>query len=84
MQALIAAVVETLQASIGSIDYWHNGDKQECTRSEIKKALMLSDLPELKAKRERIAVGIMKLAKTRHWGLLGGPACEAALEDERA
>ena len=59
------AVVETLQASIGSIDYWGNGDKQKRTRSEIKQALTLTGIPALKAKRERIAVEIMRLAKSR-------------------
>jgi type I restriction enzyme, R subunit len=72
MQALMEAIVETLQASIGSIDYWHNSDKQKRTRSEIKQALTLTGIPELKAKRERIAVEIMKLAKNRHHELLSG------------
>ncbi|MCG6862630.1 MAG: type I restriction endonuclease subunit R, partial [Chromatiaceae bacterium] len=70
MKALMEAVVETLQASIGSIDYWNNSDKQKRTRSEIKTALMLTGIPELKAKRERIAVEIMKLAKNRHHELI--------------
>lgn len=72
MKALMEAVVETLQESIGSIDYWHNSDKQKRTRSEIKMALTLTDIPELKIKRERIAVEIMKLAKNRHDELLKG------------
>jgi type I restriction enzyme R subunit len=70
MKILMAAVVETLQESIGSIDFWHNSDKQKRTRSEIKTALTLTGIPELKAKRERIAVEIMKLAKNRHDELL--------------
>lgn len=72
MKALMGAVVETLQASIGSIDYWNNSDKQKRTRSEIKQALTLTGIPELKAKRERIAVEVMKLAKNRHHELLKG------------
>jgi type I restriction enzyme R subunit len=72
MRALMEAVVEILQESIGSIDYWHNSDKQKKTRSEIKKALMLTGIPELKTKRERVAVEIMKLAKNRHDELLKG------------
>jgi len=72
MKALMEAVVETLQVSIGSIDYWSNSDKQKRTRSEIKQALMLTGIPELKVKRERIAVEIMKLAKNRHHELLKG------------
>lgn len=72
MKALMESIVETLQESIGSIDYWHNSDKQKKTRSEIKTALTLTGISELKAKRERIAVEIMKLAKNRHEQLLKG------------
>jgi type I restriction enzyme R subunit len=72
MKALMEAVVEILQESIGSIDYWHNSDKQKKTRSEIKKALTLTGITELKTKRERVAVEIMKLAKNRHDELLNG------------
>jgi len=74
MKALMEDIVETLQESISSIDFWHNADKQKKTRSEIKTALTLTDIPELKAKRERIAIEIMKLAKNRHDELLKGVA----------
>jgi type I restriction enzyme R subunit len=74
MKALMEAIVETLQESIASIDFWNNSDKQKKTRSEIKTALTLTDIPELKTKRERIAVEVMKLAKNRHDELLNGTA----------
>ena len=74
MRALMEAIVETLQESIASIDFWNNSDKQKKTRSEIKTALTLTGIPELKAKRERIAIEIMKLAKNRHDELLKGAA----------
>ena len=74
MQALMEAIVETLQHSIGSIDFWHNSDKQKKTRSEIKTALTLTGIAELKQNRERIAIEIMKLAKNRHDELLKGAA----------
>jgi type I restriction enzyme R subunit len=74
MKGMMEAVVEILQESIGSIDYWHNSDKQKKTRSEIKKALTLTGIAELKANRERIAIEIMKLAKNRHDELLKGLA----------
>ncbi|MEM8610802.1 MAG: HsdR family type I site-specific deoxyribonuclease [Cyanobacteria bacterium P01_H01_bin.105] len=70
MKVLMEAVVETLQDSIGSIDFWNNSDKQKRTRSEIKTALTLTGIAELKANRERIAIEIMKLAKNRHNELL--------------
>ena len=66
MKALMESIVDTLQESIGSIDFWKNADKQKKTRSEIKTALMLTDIHELKVNRERIAIEIMKLAKNRH------------------
>ena len=72
MKVLMEAIVETLQDSIGSIDFWNNSDKQKRTRSEIKTALTLTAIVELKANRERIAVEIMKLAKNRHNELLKG------------
>lgn len=74
MKALMEAIVETLQHSIGSIDFWHNSDKQKKTRSEIKTALTLTGIPELRTNRERIAIEIMKLAKNRHDELLKGAA----------
>jgi type I restriction enzyme R subunit len=74
MKVLMEAIVETLQESIGSIDFWNNSDKQKKTRSEIKTALTLTGITELKARRERIAVEIMKLAKNRHDELLKGAA----------
>jgi type I restriction enzyme R subunit len=72
MKVLMEAIVDTLQDSIGSIDFWTNSDKQKKTRSEIKTALMLTNISELKQKRERVAVEIMKLAKNRHDELLKG------------
>jgi len=76
MRTLMGSIVGILQQSIGSIDFWHNGDKQRRTRSEIKTALTLTDIPELKTHRERIAVEIMRLAKNRHDALLKGAAGE--------
>ena len=72
MKVLMEAIVDTLQDSIGSIDFWTNADKQKKTRSEIKTALMLTGINELKENRERVAVEIMKLAKNRHDELLKG------------
>ncbi|MEW8623796.1 MAG: HsdR family type I site-specific deoxyribonuclease [Candidatus Thiodiazotropha endolucinida] len=66
MKLLMEAVVETLQESIGSVGFWNNADKQKKTRSEIKTALTLTGIEQLKRKRERVAVEILKLAKNRH------------------
>lgn len=72
MRALMEAIVDILQRSIGSIDFWHNADKQKCARSEIKTALVLTGITELRIYRERVAVEIMRLAKNRHDALLQG------------
>lgn len=72
MKLLMEAIVEKLQNSIGSMDFWKNADKQKRTRSEIKTVLTLTGIPELKEKRERLAIEIMNLAKNRHDALLTG------------
>lgn len=66
MKVLMEAIVDTLQDSIGSIDFWNNADKQKQTRSKVKTALTLTGIQELKKNKERVAVEIMKLAKSRH------------------
>jgi type I restriction enzyme R subunit len=70
MKVLMEAIVETLQESIGSIDFWQNANKQRQTRSDIKTALTLTGITELKDNRERVAIEIMKLAKNRHDALI--------------
>jgi len=77
MKVLMESIVETLQESIGSINFWNNSDKQKKTRSEIKTALTLTGIDELKTRRERIAIEIMKLAKNRHDELLKVAARES-------
>ncbi|MBU1101429.1 MAG: HsdR family type I site-specific deoxyribonuclease [Bacteroidetes bacterium] len=72
LKSFMEKVVEILQDSIGSIDFWQNHDKQKRIRSEIKTALTLTEIEELKQNRERIAIEIMKLAKNRHEELLKG------------
>ncbi|UFI02142.1 type I restriction endonuclease subunit R [Roseibium aggregatum] len=71
LKAVIEAIVEALQDNIGSVDFWSNADKQKRARSEVKTALTLTGISELKDNRERIAIEIMKLAKNRHSELLG-------------
>jgi type I restriction enzyme R subunit len=77
MTALMESIVDTLQQTIGSIDYWNNSDKQKRTRSTIKTALMKTGVEELKERRERIAVQVMRLAKNRHTELLEGISKES-------
>lgn len=65
-KTLMEAVVELLQETIGSIDFWQNPDKQKRLRGLIKTAITKTGLDELKANRERVAVEIMRLARNRH------------------
>ena len=65
-KALMEAVVELLQETIGSIDFWQNPDKQKRLRGLIKTEITKGSIEELKANRERVAVEIMRLAKNRH------------------
>lgn len=70
IKQLMEQIVEILQRSIGSIDFWLNHDKQKRVRSKIKTALILTGIPELRENRERITIEVMKLAKNRHDALL--------------
>lgn len=70
MRELMEALVDTMQETIGSIDFWNNANKQRHLRGEIKKALLLSSIPTLKEKRDRVAVEVLNLAKNRHDELL--------------
>ncbi|NOQ14803.1 MAG: HsdR family type I site-specific deoxyribonuclease [Methyloprofundus sp.] len=72
MKTLMETVVDVLQETIGGIEFWQNPDKQKQLRSQIKTALTLTNIPELKQNRERVTVEIMKLAKNRHDELLKG------------
>ena len=78
MKVLTEALVEIMQETIGSIDFWNNADKQKRLRSEVKRALMLSKIDALKEKRERITIEVVRLAKNRHNDLLRGAGEEAA------
>jgi type I restriction enzyme R subunit len=70
LKALMETLVELLQDTIGSIDFWQSPDKQKRLRGDIKAAIGKTKLTELKAQRERVAVEVMKLAKNRHDELL--------------
>lgn len=70
MQDLMEALVDTMAETIGSIDFWNNANKQRQLRGEIKNALLLSKVPTLKEKRDRVAIEVLNLAKNRHEELL--------------
>jgi type I restriction enzyme R subunit len=67
------ALVDVLQETIGSIDFWQNPDKQKRVRGLLKNEIDKSGIDELKMNRERVAVEVMKLARNRHDELLRAP-----------
>jgi type I restriction enzyme, R subunit len=70
VKALMEQIVELLQETIGSIDFWQSPDKQKRLRGEIKTTIGRSKINALMVRRERVAVELMKLAKNRHEKLL--------------
>ena len=78
MKVLMETLVDLMQETISSIDFWNNADKQKRLRSQVKRALMMSKIESLKEKRERVAVEVMRLAKNRHNELLRGAGGEVA------
>ena len=80
MKALMEAVIDILQDTIGSIDFWQNPDKQKRVRAQIKTELTKCPIAALKDGRERVAVEIMKLARNRHDALVNS-ARTASQED---
>lgn len=69
-KALMERLVEILQETIASIDFWTNADKQKRVRGMLKTVISATGIEELKSKRERMAVEVMKLAKNRHDALI--------------
>ncbi len=65
-KALMETIVEILQETIASIEFWQNPDKQKRVRGLIKTEIAKAGIEELKRNRERVAVEVMKLAKNRH------------------
>jgi type I restriction enzyme, R subunit len=69
-KALMVQIVDLLQETIGTIDFWQSTDKQKRLRGEIKTAIGRAKIDGLSALRERVTVEVMKLAKNRHDELL--------------
>jgi len=65
-QSLMHRVVEILQKTIVSIDFWTNADKQKRVRGMLKTAFSATGIDSVKSNRERMAVEVMKLVKNRH------------------
>ncbi len=66
LKKLMAGIVEMLQETIGIIDFWKKPIEVKKLRGNIDTEILLSGIPELIDKHERIAVEIVKLAEKRH------------------
>ena len=62
--------MESLQETIDIIDFWKKPIEVKRLRGEIDTELLLTEIPELVERHERIAVEIVKLAKKRHQELI--------------
>lgn len=66
LKRLMAGIVELLQETIGIIDFWKKPIEVKKLRGKIDTEILLSGIPELIDKHERLAVEIVKLAEKRH------------------
>ena len=66
LKRLMARIVETLQDTIGIIDFWKKPIEVKKLRGNIDTEILLANLIQLNDKHERIAIEIVKLAEKRH------------------
>jgi type I restriction enzyme R subunit len=67
---LVSEIVESLQETIDIIDFWKKPIEVKRLRGDIDTELLLTGIPELIERHERIAVEIVKLAEKRHQDLI--------------
>ena len=66
LKKLMSQIVEVLQVTIGIIDFWKKPLEVKRLRGNIDTEILLTNIPQLVEKHERIAVEIVKLAEKRH------------------
>ncbi len=71
LKKLMTGIVEMLQVTIGIIDFWKKPIEVKKLRGNIDTEILLTGIPQLMEKHERIAVEIVKLAEKRHRELVG-------------
>ena len=70
LRKLMARIVEVLQDTIDIIDFWKKPIEVKRLRGNIDTEILLSGIPHLTEKHERIAVELVKLAERRHEELI--------------
>jgi type I restriction enzyme, R subunit len=66
VKTLMLKVVEMLQSTIDIIDFWKKPIEVKKLRGNIGTEILITGIPQLVMKQERIAVEIVKLAEKRH------------------
>jgi type I restriction enzyme R subunit len=66
LKNLMTRIVEILQETIGIIDFWKKPIEVKKLRGNIDTEILLTSIPQLAERHERIAVEIVKLAEKRH------------------
>ena len=66
LKRLMARVVEVLQKTIGIIDFWRKPIEVKKLRANIDTEILLTEIPQLADRHERVALEIVKLAGKRH------------------
>ena len=66
----MSRIVEVLQDTIGIIDFWGKPIEVKKLRGNIATEILLSDIPQLTERHERLAVEIVKLAEKRNEDLM--------------
>ncbi|MBS1854932.1 MAG: type I restriction endonuclease subunit R [Acidobacteria bacterium] len=66
LKELMARIVDILQDTIGIIDFWKKPIEVKKLRGNIDTEILLTEIPQLVERHERIAVEIVKLAEKRH------------------
>jgi len=66
LKELMTRIVEILQETIGIIDFWKKPIEVKKLRGHIDTEILLSNIPQVVERHERIAVEIVKLAEKRH------------------
>jgi type I restriction enzyme R subunit len=70
LKTLMSDIVEMLQETIGIIDFWKKPIEVRKLRGNIGTEILLTEIPQLMDKHERLAVEIVKLAEKRHQELI--------------
>jgi type I restriction enzyme R subunit len=70
LKQLMAGIVEMMQGTIAIIDFWKKPIEVKKLRGNIDTEILLTGIPGLMNKHERIAVEIVKLAEKRHQELI--------------